>query len=281
LVSDHGFGPVNRTFHSNAWLESQGFRVPADTSLVESLRSRYFPYLRAVAEPIVAAVPQLNDVARSVGERIRGSLTDDVDWERSIAVAPRQNLTCGMLYLLSDDPDDEAAVVDALERLETPEGRPLDVEVYRPEDLYDGPKVELAPDILFTVENFACAVDPRDVTAERVTEGPPAPARSGGHRMEGLYVAAGAGVDGDAEGLPTGTAADASLLDIAPTLLYAMDAPIPTEMDGAPMDLFAPEMTEHRTERRRPLAELVTSAESTGERDTEAVQDRLEDLGYI
>ncbi len=285
LVSDHGFGPVDRTFHSNAWLESNGLRVPADTSLLQSLRSRYFPYLRAVAEPVVSAVPQLNDLAQSVGETVRGSLTDDIDWERSVTFAPRQNLTCGMLYLLSDDPENATAVVSALEELTTPEGDPLDVEVYRPEDLYEGPKIDLAPDILFTVEGFACAVDPRNLTTdEHVTEGPPAPPRSGGHRREGIYIAAGAGVE--ESGGATADSADASLLDIAPTLLYAMGEPIPEVMDGRVLtDLFTPEFTDDRAVTRRPLAELTgdRSDDSDGqnERDTEEVQERLEDLGYI
>jgi predicted AlkP superfamily phosphohydrolase/phosphomutase len=280
LVSDHGFGPVNQTFHSNAWLESKGFRVPADTSLLQSLRSRYFPYIRAVAEPVVSAVPPLNDVARSVGKAVRGSLTDDIDWERTVAFAPRQNLTCGMLYLLSDDPDDAAAVVDALEGLTTPEGEPLAVEVYRPEDLYEGPKIDLAPDILFTVENFACGVDPRNPTVdEYVADGPPSLPRNGGHRMEGIYVAAGAGVSpGDSD--------DADLLDIAPTLLYTMREPIPERMDGSPLTgLFTPEFTDSRSVTRRPLSALTASDRSShnraDERDTDAVRERLDDLGYL
>ncbi len=283
LVSDHGFGPVNRTFHSNAWLESQGFRVPADTSLLGSLRSRYFPYLRAVAEPVVSAIPPLNDIARSVGETIRGSLTDDIDWNRSVAFAPRQNLTCGMLYLLSEDPDDAQAVVDALEGLTTPDGDPLAVEVHRPDELYHGPKVDLAPDILFTVEGFGCAVDPRNLTTdEYVTAGPPTPPRSGGHRTEGVYVAAGAGIAED--GRETANSADTSLLDIAPTLLYAMGEPIPDVMDGTVLtDLFTTSFTEERAVTRQPLSVLTASdrGEGRGERDTDEVQKRLEDLGYI
>jgi predicted AlkP superfamily phosphohydrolase/phosphomutase len=283
LVSDHGFGPVDRTFHSNAWLESRGFRVPADTSLVQSLRSRYFPYLRAVAEPVVSVIPQLNDLAQSVGQTVRGSLTDDIDWERSVAFAPRQNLTCGMLYLLSEDPEDATAVVEALEGLTTPEGDPLDVDVYRPEDLYEGPNIDLAPDILFTVEDFACAVDPRNLTTdEHVTEGPPAPPRSGGHRREGIYVAAGGGISGDGLAKRDDSTV-ASLLDIAPTLLYAMGEPIPEVMDGTVLtELFTPALTDDRTVIRQPLAELTGDRSSgRGERDTDQVQERLEDLGYI
>ncbi len=276
IVSDHGFGPVNQTFYSNSWLEQKGFRTPAETSSVQALRTRYFPYLRRIAEPIVSAVPQLNNLAKSVGKSIRGSPGDDIDWDRSTVFAPRQNLTCGMLYMLSEDPDDREAVIDALEGLTDDDGQPLEVDVFRPEDRYHGPKTDLAPDILFTVEDFECAVDPRHTTDDgHLVSGPPSAARSGGHRMEGIYVAAGPDIE-SGDGIP------ASIFDIAPTLLYAADEPIPNVMDGEPLtDLFTSNFRDERSIRRQSLSRLVGSGETSAERDTDAVQDRLEDLGYI
>jgi predicted AlkP superfamily phosphohydrolase/phosphomutase len=276
LVSDHGFGPVNQTFYSNSWLEDQGLRVPSETSTIQSLRTRYFPYLRRIAEPIVSAIPQLNDLAKSVGKSIRGSPGDDIDWDRSVVFAPRQNLTCGMLYMLSDDSDDKKAVIDALESLTDATGDPVETNVFQPEERYEGPKTDLAPDILFTVEDFACAVDPRYSTLdEYIVEGPPSAARSGGHRMEGIYVASGPQIE-SGEGMP------ASIFDIAPTLLYALGEPIPDVIDGEPLtDLFISDFRGERSVEWKPLADLVGSDERMTERDTEAVQDRLEDLGYI
>ncbi|CCQ33128.1 Conserved archaeal protein [Halorhabdus tiamatea SARL4B] len=276
LVSDHGFGPVNRTFYSNDWLESHGLRVPAETSTVQSLRTRYFPHLRRIAEPIVSAIPQLNDLAKSVGKSIRGSPGDDIDWERSVVFAPRQNLTCGMLYMLSEDPADTAAVIDALENITDSNDDPIEIDVFQPEERYEGPKTDLAPDILFTVEDFACAVDPRPNTNDAyIVDGPPSAARSGGHRMEGIYVASGPAIE-PAEG------EQASIFDIAPTLLYALGEPIPDVMDGESLtNLFTTEFQAERSVERQSLATLVGSGKSETERDTEAVQDQLEDLGYI
>jgi len=248
LVSDHGFGPVTRTFHSNAWLEAEGFRVPTEQSPFQKLRTKYFPYIRSVAEPIVSAIPQLNDLAKSVGESVRASPGEAVDWDRSVAFAPKQNLTCGMIYMLSDDPADRDAVVTALLELQGPDGTPLDVDVYSPEELYHGPKTDLAPEILFTVDGFACAVDPRYSTDDVVvTAGPPSAARSGGHRMNGIYCLLGAGIE-------PGEGGDASLLDIAPTILYALDEPIPAEMDGEVLTTaFTDEAREKRDTTTLPL----------------------------
>jgi len=275
LVSDHGFGPVNRTFHSNGWLESEGFRVPTEQSTLQRLQTDYFPYLRRIAEPVVSAIPQLNDVAKSVGKSVRGSPSDAVDWDRSVAFAPKQNLTCGMIYMLSEDPTDREVVARALTELRDPDGDPLAVTVYDPSDLYEGPNLELAPDILFTVEDFACAVDPTyTVEDEFVTPGPPSAARSGGHRMNGIYCFAGSTVD-------PGDGAQRSLLDVAPTVLYALDEPIPEIMDGTPLtSAFVAGSRKTRTIRRDPLAELVDTEHETVTRN-DGVEERLEDLGYI
>jgi predicted AlkP superfamily phosphohydrolase/phosphomutase len=276
LVSDHGFGPVNQTFHSNAWLESEGFRVSTDQSPVQKLRTEYFPYLRRVAEPIVTAIPQLNDLAKSIGKSVRGSPGETVDWDRSVAFAPKQNLTCGMLYMLSDDPEDRKGIVGSLSNLHDADGNQLAVETYRPEDLYEGPKVELAPDILFIVDDFACAVDPRYSTEDQfISTGPPSAARTGGHRMEGIYCASGPTIQ-------PGNGAEANLLDIAPTILYALDEPIPVVMDGELMkSIFTEDAHRTRTEHRESLANLVDTGGESTERDTDAVEERLEDLGYI
>jgi predicted AlkP superfamily phosphohydrolase/phosphomutase len=276
VVSDHGFGPVNQTFFSNRWLEERGFRVSVKTSTVQSLRSKYFPYLRRIAEPVVSTIPQLNSLAKSVGKSIRSSPGDDVDWERSVAFAPRQNLTCGMIYMLSDDPDDAAAVTEALKNVTGEDGKPVEVDIYRPDELYHGPKTELAPDILFTIDGFECSVDPRYTTNDGYfASGPPSAARSGGHRMEGVYIASGPSIE-------SGNSRPASIFDVAPTLLYAAGEPIPDVMDGEPLtDLFINSFREQRSTERRPLTELVTDNRTASNRDNEAVQDRLEDLGYI
>lgn len=276
LVSDHGFGPVNRTFYSNSWLEDQGLRVLAETSTVQSLQTRYFPYLRRIAEPIVSAIPQLNDLAKSIGKFVRGSPGDAIDWERSVVFAPRQNLTCGMLYMLSDDPEDTVTVINALENLTDADGKPVEIEVFQPEDRYEGPKIDLAPDILFTMENFACAVDPRHtMNDEYLVDGPPSAARCGGHRMEGIYVASGPDI-ASGEGEP------ASIFNVAPTLLYALGEPVPDMMDGEPVtDLFTANFQDDQSIERKSLTDLVGSDDVATERDTKAVQEQLEDLGYI
>lgn len=273
LVSDHGFGPVNRTFHLNVWLEQQGFSQPAEQSLVDRTRSRYFPYLRRLGETVVGAVPALNDVATSIGESIRTSPGETIDFERSVAFAPRQNLTCGMIYMLSDDPADRRAVVRELEAVVDGQPGPESVNVYEPADLYHGPKTELAPDLLFEIDGFECAVDPRAATSSALfSEGPPSTARNGGHNRGGILVATGPDV-------VQGDDLQAEIYDIAPTVLSLAGGTIPEEVDGDVLsDVFDARDADPE---HAPIRTLVEESGQVGRTDDEAVKDRLEDLGYI
>ncbi|WP_226022873.1 alkaline phosphatase family protein [Halomicrobium salinisoli] len=271
IVSDHGFGPVNGTLYSNEWMEDAGFKTPKTLSPIGKLRTRYFPYLRNAIEPIVSVVPVLSDLASRIGRSVRGSPLDEIDQDRSVAFASEQGFTTGLIYMLSDDPSDRARVVEELRHLCEDQG--LTVDIYSPEDLYSGPNVDLAPDILFEVEGLEYAVDPRPSTHDSVfvTE-PPSPPRSGGHRHEGIYLLSGPGVasgDGDTR----------SLLDIAPTLLALQSLPVPEVMDGSPISEAFERQFEVET---APLASLVGRREDSGEtQDSDEVRERLEDLGYI
>lgn len=276
LVSDHGFGPVNRTFNLNGWLEREGFSYPAEQSLVNRARATYFPYLRRIGEAVVGAVPVLNDIATSIGESIRTSPGEVIDFERSIAFAPRQNLTCGMIYMLTDDPADRRAVGGALESVVDAEPGPETINVYEPSDLYHGPKTELAPDLLFAIDGFRCAVDPRPATTNDVfSEGPPSKARNGGHNERGIIVATGPGID-------RGEDLQADIYDVAPTLLSLAGQPIPEEVDGEVLaDLLDGRDADGEPPETAPIRTLIDESQQVGRTDDEAVKDRLKDLGYI
>jgi len=276
IVSDHGFGPINRTFHSNNWLEQQGFTHSAQQSLMDRTRTRYFLYLRRIGEAVVSFVPGLNDFAKSVGESIRKSPGDGIDFERSVAFSPRQGITCGTVYMLSDDSEDKREIIEKLERLPKREDGPNSIEVFEAEEIYHGPKTDLAPDILFEIDGFECAVDPRPTTGSKVfSTGSPYVSRNGGHNQEGILITSGLDV-APSESLT------ASIYDIAPTILYLHDVPIPQEVDGTVLEeLFDSPELDNREILTKPMAELTQTGESTSRTDDQDVQDHLEDLGYI
>ncbi|WP_336001803.1 alkaline phosphatase family protein [Halorientalis halophila] len=268
LISDHGFGPFDGTFYVNDWLEAEGFRVPAKQSKLGRARDLLFPHVRRIAEPVVERVPVLNDLATSVGRSMKPTPTETVDIDRSIACATDK----GFIHMLSDDPADRERVVDALGGLF--EDHDLEYEIFAPEDLYAGPAIDLAPDILYTIEDFEYALQAnRSPTDEVLIERPPSPSRSGGHKRDGIFVVAG-------EGAASGSGARASLLDIAPTILYSQNVPIPTGMDGDVIkDAFEPAYRDDREIEFREYGIVEPSGGRGG--DADAVREHLEDLGYV
>ena len=110
----------------------------------------------------------------------------------------------------------------------------------------------------------------------------PAFGPTGDHRLEGILIAAG-------PRFARGRARDASLLDIAPTVLHLLGVPVPDDMDGrvltellAPASVFASPLQvltpAFATANRMPL--LPVDSPYTAEEDA-AIQQRLSDLGYL
>ncbi len=274
VVSDHGFGPVNKTFHSNEWLKQQGYLHHEEQSVTDLMRTKYFPYLRRIGESVVSIVPQLNDVAKSVGKSIRKPPGEGIDFERSVAFAPRQNLTSGMIYLLSDDPEDKENLIHNLESLVDRPNGPDTINIYEPNDIYHGENTDLAPDLMLEVDNFKCAVDPRPSTEPQLFSGnPPSQSRNGGHNQEGIIIATGSDLGGVED-------FEACIYDIAPTLLNLHGVPIPEEVDGNILSELFDGNRETAIE-REPMKNLVDKHLAEDRTDDEAVQQRLEDLGYI
>src|SRR5690349_19714227 len=102
------------------------------------------------------------------------------------------------------------------------------LEAYRREELYHGERIETAPDIILVTQDCykgGTSVDelvsdvPLDVLSKL----------SGVHRMDGIIAAQGPHLrwNQKLEG--------AGIIDVAPTILYALNMPIPSDMDGKPL----------------------------------------------
>jgi len=108
----------------------------------------------------------------------------------------------------------------------------------------------------------------RDVVA-------PAESMVAGHRMDGVFCAWGPAIEAGT------TPEDASVYDVAPTLLHDLGEPIPDRVDGRVLsELFDPETDPART---AVQTEAVGDAGGTTDvsDDMDAVEDRLRGLGYM
>jgi len=117
------------------------------------------------------------------------------------------------------------------------DGRHLDIRVYRREDVYSGPRVDEAPDLVVDVREPGYCLAGEDSGFDVAAILPGSiftinPGRGGRHDTEGIFVAAGPEVRAgeDVEG--------ARLLDVAPTILHLMGLPVPADVDGRVLPIF-------------------------------------------
>lgn len=294
LVSDHGFGPsAMRAFHLNVWLRQQNLLRPAETRL--SSRS----FARDLIRDVRARLPRQprqwlrQALPTAVSRRLfnlRQNL-DAVDWKRTrayrvdffpyidgIHLNVRGRQPHGLV-----DPGEEYEVLrtriaESLASVVDPTtGQSIVHRVYRREELYDGPYVEEAPDLIVEYEpSYASgkAVDEplvqqfRDEDLGKI---------SGQHRKRGIFVAAGGPVS------PFKELGTISILDVAPTVLYALGCPIPRQMDGQVQEQLFGDQYTLRNPPRWEESHSIDQGEGTGMTAEEEalIAEQLRGLGYL
>jgi len=175
-----------------------------------------------------------------------------------------------------------ARVTDALRAWRDQQGRAVVTRVWRREELYAGPHVERAPDLLLELANVdryspSCLRSPGPGPAlRRLSPSEHGAGKgsgmNGAHRRDGLFVLAGPGVR------TAGQLQAADIVDVLPTLLALTGVPVPAGLDGHPIQAaltiapsFAPEAARACGGRPRPYPE-------SEEGDIAA---RLMALGYL
>ncbi len=296
LLSDHGFGPIHHYLVLNCWLLERGFLV---------LRKHALSRLRAAAFRLgltperayrVADVLGLGHLRHSGGIGSRHDLLAwvskfflsfaDVDWSRSVAFS-KGNF--GQIYMnvRGREPhgilDPGAQYEEARERLiaelsalRQPGGdQPLFESVWRREELYGGPFVDQAPDVLVLPKDMRFkALGVLDFIAKGFVR--PNFGQSGDHRMNGMMVLAGPAIR---RGQRIDTA---SMIDVAPTLLHLLGAPVATSMEGRVISQALTD--EHRRshpETREDYGPGDARGESPTDEEQRRIADQLKGLGYI
>ncbi len=295
ILSDHGFGPISHKFHINRWLMEQGF-----------LKLKSFPGFRY--DPLTAISDRLglgrfrrtppagmNNSARRI-DRLRfrrgdwEGYYDLVDWSKTRAYSTFSSGEEIIFINLKGrepqgivDSDDYYSVCDEVSNrlmsLKDRNGQQVIEKVYRRNELYRGPYVELAPDLQFITRDFSILPRSEFFADEILVE--PEECFPAMHRREGILIIrapeALEGVDFD----------EAHLRDIAPTALYLLDSPIPDDIDGEVLKGSFPE----NVIETRPIKIKHVDQEGVKEKDVgksayspdeeEDVINSLKGLGYM
>ena len=298
VASDHGIGPYEgQEFRVNEYLRRHGYlettrdgrgrpswvpiwedelsgREASSGTLDRLLASNVANRTLSAAATLVARAGLTDAVRAAVPDRfLRATdVTENVDFEASTAYL-RLPVELGVrINLAGREPagivpadryeSTRESLIDLLSSVRTPDGDPVFDRVVPREEVFEGPFVEKAPDIVTVPAEF------EQFPAARVGGDVFGPLNEPwNHKLHGFLALSGPGVDA-AESV-----AGAHLLDVAPTVLATLGLPASDRMDGAVLPPVDP-AGEERYPPARP-------SELSSRRSDEGVENRLADLGYL
>jgi predicted AlkP superfamily phosphohydrolase/phosphomutase len=162
-------------------------------------------------------------------------------------------------------------------------GQPLVRRVLRREDAYAGPFVDRSPDLVVEWVDAGGCLDivypdgrRMQLVKRHLPDDPYDRLLNGGHDQHGIVALLGPGVR-------PGRLEDARIADIAPTVLYLRDAPIPADVDGGVLvEAMDPGLVASRPMKR---GEASAPGEGSGsgysQEEEVEVRERLQALGYV
>jgi predicted AlkP superfamily phosphohydrolase/phosphomutase len=295
VASDHGAGASPGPEDGVPWirlvLETMGWsaQARADRAGRRALARLY----RAVNPRLPRGVRQaLKRWLPGVSDTAKASVKYRHDWARTKAFCMGAS---GEVWLnvRGRDPDGVVEPGDEYDRLrreiratflalrEGSTGEPVVETVDFRDEVYQGPFVERAPDLFVRFRDVVIgtlALNGSVLRLPRPGAAVPKEVKTGSHRPDGLIVMAGPGV------APGARLEGARLIDVAPTLLYWLDQPVPAHMDGAVLaGAFAPEwLAAHPARQVAVPTDGARAAQAAYSEDEEAlVMERLRDLGYV
>jgi predicted AlkP superfamily phosphohydrolase/phosphomutase len=300
VMSDHGGGSHPKDYlNSNYVLRTLNLLKPsAKASKKSGLKAAFKQFYRtkirrfAYLEKVYRSLPQgLKKIATTMDSQTMMNL-DAIDWKHTKAYRfpmypPVEGIMINVVGRQPEgcvQPGEEyeairTRILEEMRSLRDPKtGEPIVLEAYRREELYHGERLETAPDLILvtqdqykggtSIDELISAV-PLDVISKL----------SGVHRMNGIILAQGPHIRRNAriEG--------AGIIDVAPTVMYALGMPIPTDMDGKPLAGLFEETHMQQSEAsytdERKYEDVASDDYGYSEEEEESVRLKLEALGYL
>lgn len=297
IMSDHGAGPLDTYFHVNTWLIDQGFmKLKNDTRTLMKKMLYWLGITPIGLYKMMMTLRQGQQVAKTLKYRKNTAISllktlflsfDNVDWSQTQAYSLGNY---GQIYInlkgrepfgiVSPGAEYEKIIKSIMDRLsslrDSKTGKQISGRIYRREEIYHGPFLEEAPDLVFMpddlrINGFGLYQFSSNTWLEHTFD------RSGGHRMDGILMLYGPGVR-------QGTfLSDAHITDLAPTILATMGIPVPNDMDGK---VLSPAFRDDFF-KKRPIHYIEALPVSNRDRlefsleEEEDIKERLRELGYM
>lgn len=307
IMSDHGAGPLRKVVNLNRWLFENGWLAPTGASKEESM-------LRKMGRRIVrnSMKKSFSLLKRKLPVNIKGRLrslfpnvrnklesyllSSQIDWSQTKAFSlgaygniwinlkgrePRGTVEPGAEYETL-----RSQIIDRLLKLQDPDTMEEVVsEVYRREELYHGRYLDRAADLIVRWKDYAYhsrqrfGAEENSVFESRQTMPLCNLEMNGYHTLKGILIIKGRHSKKNLE------IRGAHITDVAPTILYLMNVPIPEDIDGRVLteafeDTFK---NSHSVKysKRHTDTQKREETEVYSEEDAESVKKRLQELGYL
>lgn len=298
IMSDHGFGQKHpATNQLNQWLESKGY-----LAYNKSPQSGSSGLLGKLYRGVVGKTPRktkewLWETFPTLRDKVQTRLCfANIDWSNTLAYSDslfpnvRINLIGRELHGTVKSTKEYEDIVEKLitelkDLRDMNTGEKIVKEVFRREEIYHGKYVNNTPDLLLRWrEDITISGISIEQSAEIKPTAPFIPGEdyrviSGDHHLNGIFLARG-------KDIKNGIKMDgASIMDIAPTVLYQMGVSIPDDMDGKVLSsIFCESFLDSNAVayKHDHLTEDETRdfADYTEEEEKE-LENRLRGLGYI
>ncbi|HKX25915.1 MAG TPA: alkaline phosphatase family protein [Actinomycetota bacterium] len=268
FVSDHGFQSCTRALHMDRLLEHLGFLKFAASKAV--FGPMQWGPMRTMARKVY-------DV---LGLHGRVSLPQSVSWQKTVAYTTVRSTGEGVSINLAGrepegivDPADFEATRDkvmaALDSFTDPQTGKKPIRRVQPrEEVFTGRFAETAPDIVLEPAPLYSLTHARSMVED-------ADWLSGDHRMDGVIAAAGPGVRTDALREP------ALLVDLAPTILAALEAPASVKHDGQVLSSLVGDEASVAAAGMREATDGPSEDTGLAEEEALEVEEHLRGLGYL
>jgi predicted AlkP superfamily phosphohydrolase/phosphomutase len=282
VLSDHGMKPIYWSFHVNRWLEQAGHLRFRRRSL-QPLRRGPLDFASRVDQRLVRTRRrwgQLLDLVPLLPRPAADRAFADVDFGRSRAYS---FATGGQIFLgeasgARMDSAYASRLAEELAQIPHPETGEPAFEVRRKEELYRGPYLDKAPELVLLARDERIYLDSSrrdwETAFERHDRLDPETfyGYSGHHGLDGIFAAAGPGIR------PADLAPGAEITQLPATLLRLLGLAA-EGMDAAPLEEIL-EAAEAPAAAVEPAAISPSEQPVYSEEEERRMIERLRDLGY-
>lgn len=299
IISDHGFSPIQKRVYLNNWLYEQGYFNLCDddsNSMKAFIKSSVGAVLRALnisdKKRYRLQTGFLSFLREIKGNTFLGNVSSKIinkvdsmsyiDWSKTKAYylqewGIRINLKGREPRGIIEKEEYESIrqeIMRSLMAFRDPENeKPIFKEVLKREDVCFGEHFENAPDIFLIAEDNPGYELTSDLSGRNVVDG--MGKKTGEHSLFGIFAMYG-------EDIQNVSVDNMSVVDIVPTVLYALGLPVPGGLDGK---VVREAFTKDYLEENKIISDSETvnkdvDSEEFNEEDKEIIKDRLKGLGY-